>query len=500
MTDSSGSEIILCVDDDTTVLASLDTVFGKALGGDNIVELAENGQEALDICTALQKKGKEISVVIADFIMPGMRGDDLLVRLHEISPRTIKIMLTGQSDVQGVKRAINEANLYRFLEKPFNNADLLLTVKSALLAYIQERELERRNAYLEQRVKLRTAELVASNTELEFTLTNLRATQNHLIQAEKMASLGLLVANVAHEINTPIAAIKASGQIIAEALGGVLDHMPRLFDALGPEPRALFLQLISHAQRPIQELNSREKRAVTQETAGLLEESGIKNARHKAGILVQLHAQSQFADYMPLLQHVESEFILQTAHNVAAIINNSSNITMAVDRVSKIVFTLKSLEMPDNAGDMVDVNLQEGIESVLAVYRNQIRQHTELVCQFEELPPLRGLPDELQLVWTHLIHNALQAMPLKGKLSIGLSRLGDEAVVSVTDSGCGIAESIRARIFEAFFTTRSLGEGSGLGLDIVKKVVDKHHGRIDVQSEVGVGSTFSVYLPYGLMA
>ena len=73
--------------------------------------------------------------------MPGMRGDELLVRIHEKSPRTIKIMLTGQSELEGVKRSINEANLYRFLEKPFNNADFVLTVKSGLHVYSQEREL-----------------------------------------------------------------------------------------------------------------------------------------------------------------------------------------------------------------------------------------------------------------------------------------------------------------------------------------------------------------------
>ncbi len=133
--------IILCVDDDTTVLKALRTLLGSMLGSDNVIEIAESGQEALELCDDLQKEGRELTLVISDFIMPGMRGDELLVRLHEKSPKTIKIMLTGQSDLTGVKRAINEANLYRFLEKPFNNADLVLTAKSAVHAYKQERGL-----------------------------------------------------------------------------------------------------------------------------------------------------------------------------------------------------------------------------------------------------------------------------------------------------------------------------------------------------------------------
>jgi DNA-binding NtrC family response regulator len=134
------SRVLLCVDDDATVLSALSTLLGKTLGSSVTLEVAESGAEAMEICAELQAEGREISVVVSDFIMPGMRGDELLVRIHEKSPRTIKIMLTGQSDLEGVKRSINEANLYRFLEKPFNNADFVLTAKSALHVYTQERD------------------------------------------------------------------------------------------------------------------------------------------------------------------------------------------------------------------------------------------------------------------------------------------------------------------------------------------------------------------------
>ncbi len=168
------AKVFLCVDDDATVLTALRTLLWKSLGSSITVEIAESGQEALEICDEVQALGDELSVVISDFIMPGMRGDELLVRLHEQAPEAIKIMLTGQSDVDGIKRAINEANLYRFLEKPFANDDLMLTAKSALHAYNQARELERRNAELETInitlegiVAERTSQLVAKNKELE---------------------------------------------------------------------------------------------------------------------------------------------------------------------------------------------------------------------------------------------------------------------------------------------------------------------------------------------
>jgi diguanylate cyclase (GGDEF)-like protein len=167
-------DIILCVDDDSTVLNALRSVFAKHFGSELQVEFAESGDEALEIAAEIRAQGRELGLVITDFMMPGMKGDEFLVRLHEISPNTVKIMLTGQSDLTGVKRAINQANLYRFLEKPFLNEDIVLTVRAAVRAYCQERdlirqneELKRLNAELETIVAERTRELVEKNKELE---------------------------------------------------------------------------------------------------------------------------------------------------------------------------------------------------------------------------------------------------------------------------------------------------------------------------------------------
>lgn len=153
-------EVILCVDDDQTVLKALRDLLGRTLGKGLQIEIAESGDEALEICNQLRVQGLQLGVVISDFIMPSMRGDELLVRIHEASPETIKIMLTGQSNLDGVKRAINQANLYRFLEKPFNNADLVLTVRSALQAYCQANDLEKQTRELRQTIA-RLEQLVA---------------------------------------------------------------------------------------------------------------------------------------------------------------------------------------------------------------------------------------------------------------------------------------------------------------------------------------------------
>ena len=144
------NSIILCVDDDSTVLNALRSMMANHFGPEVQVEFAESGEEALEIEAELRAQGSELGLVISDFMMPGLRGDELLVQLHEKSPNTVKILLTGQSDMSGVKRAINDANLYRFLEKPFLNEDIVLTVRAANRTNSQERGLFRTPETLRQ--------------------------------------------------------------------------------------------------------------------------------------------------------------------------------------------------------------------------------------------------------------------------------------------------------------------------------------------------------------
>lgn len=317
----------------------------------------------------------------------------------------------------------------------------------------------------------------------------------HLVHSEKMASLGQLIAGVAHEINTPIGAIKSSGRNISESLGSSLLALPRLLDELDDAHRQLFVELVERASAPRAPLSTREERATVREVTAKLEALGLEHPRHRAGLLVQLQAHRDLDAVLPLLRHPAVDRVLETAHGIATITTNAENINTAVDRVAKIIFALKSFSRFGGVQVWTESILAEGLETVLTIYQNQIKHGTELVRRYEDVPPVRCLPDELNQVWTNLIHNALQAMDHKGTLTVGLRREGDEVVVSIGDTGCGIPEEIRGRIFDAFFTTKPAGEGTGLGLDIVRKIIDKHQGRIDVDSEVGRGTTFTVSLP-----
>ncbi|HBB32342.1 MAG TPA: diguanylate cyclase [Cyanobacteria bacterium UBA8803] len=142
--------VIICIDDEQTILDSLEIELQKALGNDYIIETAIGGEEAIELLAELVEDHYEVPLVISDHIMPNIKGDELLKRIHEISPQTMKIMLTGQADLEAITNAINYAKLYRYISKPWQNEDLKLTVKEALNSYFHEKKLAEQNAQLQQ--------------------------------------------------------------------------------------------------------------------------------------------------------------------------------------------------------------------------------------------------------------------------------------------------------------------------------------------------------------
>jgi PAS domain S-box-containing protein len=345
----------------------------------------------------------------------------------------------------------------------------------------------------------RTLEIqVAQRTEeLSQALEHLKATQEELIQSEKMAALGQLVAGIAHEINTPLGAIRASANNTAIALCESLTQLPQLFQRLSPQQQTEFFALIDRAINNKAQLTTREKRQFKRTLTHQLEENSIDNAKHIADILTDVGIYQDIDSFLPLLKSPNVDWILQLAYNLARLRSNSKNITTAVERAAKIVFALKSYARYDTSETKQLTQISDGIETVLELYNNQLKKGVELIREYQNLPAILCYPDELMQVWTNLIHNAIQAMNNKGILKIKIFPEHNQVVVKFTDSGCGIPPEIQERIFEPFFTTKAAGEGSGLGLDIVKKIVDKHSGRIEVESQLG-RTTFSVYLPIDL--
>jgi len=201
---------------------------------------------------------------------------------------------------------------------------------------------------------------------------------------------------------------------------------------------------------------------------------------------------------LPLLKRPDSSQILAIAYKLSELKRGTITINTATERASKVVFALKTYARYDQSGTMIPANLTEGIETVLTLYHNQLKKGVDVIRHYDSLPPILCYPDELNQVWTNLIHNALQAMDYQGTLTLDVTPIDQDVKISIIDSGCGIPEEIQAKIFEPFFTTKPAGQGSGLGLDIVKKIIEKHSGRITVESQPGC-TKFNVFLPIQLV-
>jgi PAS domain S-box-containing protein len=172
--------VILCVDDEQTILESLEIELHKALDHNYRIELAESGEDALALIKELQENGYEIAVVVADYLMPNMRGSELLERIHTHSPRTLSIMLTGQAGIDAIGYAVNYANLYRYIAKPWQAEELRLAVKEAVYTYKQEKMLAEENAKLQRLDELKNEFLSNISHELRTPLNSIIGFSNIL--------------------------------------------------------------------------------------------------------------------------------------------------------------------------------------------------------------------------------------------------------------------------------------------------------------------------------
>jgi PAS domain S-box-containing protein len=336
--------------------------------------------------------------------------------------------------------------------------------------------------------------LIDANTHLQDTLDHLQRTQHQLVLSEKMAALGQLIAGVAHEINTPLAAIRSSITTISSTIHATLAQLPDFFQALAPEHQRLFAALLAQARRRNLNLSIREERAIKRRLTQELADQRLDGAPKIAELLVNIGIHDRLAPFLLLLRAPNCAQILDMAYRVSGLEESTRIIKTATDRASKVVVALKSYARYDHTGAPVEAVVTDGIETVLTLYHNHIKQQVQVIREYAEVPAILCYPDELNQVWTNVIQNALQAMGYQGTLTIRARQMDNQVVVAITDTGHGIPADVQPRIFEPFFTTKAAGEGSGLGLDIVKKIIEKHQGAITFSSRPGE-TTFSIALP-----
>jgi two-component system NtrC family sensor kinase len=396
----------------------------------------------------------------------------------------------------------------RLGEEPFGEADLrlLVTLADQTATAIENArlytEVRAFSEVLEQRVRERTAELERANAEIERALRELGAAQGQLINSEKMAGLGMLVAGIAHEVNSPAAAVQglvdamqdtvkrlghcASDLFVAGLPPGSLRKYFELVDGLLPEmTTAALSSTIESRQR------SKRLKALlagnpdADVAAAMLAEVGDIGER----IAQELPGIANGSSLAPLAGYLREIGFLARA---------AGTIRTAIGSIRRIVGALKRYSRLDEA-PLEQVDLHAGIEDTLVILSHQLKYGEigiNVKRSYGKLPPITAYVGELNQVWTNLIHNAAQAMGNRGELLIETTVEDGDVQVAIQDSGPGIPAQALPRIFEPFFTTKGKGEGTGLGLSICARIIEKHGGAMRVESEPG-RTRFTIRLPVG---
>jgi signal transduction histidine kinase len=296
------------------------------------------------------------------------------------------------------------------------------------------RKLEEYSLTLEQKVEERTQELSEKNTELEQTLQKLNETQSQMVMQAKMASLGDLVAGVAHEMNNPIGVIHSTADTSDRGIHKLRD-------------------LFQNVSEWIRLLNLGDQRL-----------EGFS------------HSEDQIQQSFDLLGR------------------NHEVITIASDRVANIVGSLRSFARLDEAL-FQQVDIHKNLDTTLTLIQHELRDKVTVIKKYGEIPQIQCYPNELNQVFMNLLQNASQAIEQQGTITVSTYTDNARVFIKISDTGKGIPSEDLPKIYDPGFTTRSGGIGKGLGLSIVYNIIRKHNGDIKIESEVGKGTEVIITLP-----
>ncbi len=315
-------------------------------------------------------------------------------------------------------------------------------IEALKIAKENERLIQNQNIFLEREVKNRTVALEQSNDELKKTLTKLKDTQIKLIDSEKMASLGQLTAGIAHEINNPINFVSANIKPLELDFNDLTEIIRRYEQ----------IDWSKDVTKQIEEIENYKKQ-------------------------------------------IDLAYINEEIRNLLNGIRDGAN------RTADIVSNLKNFARIDQSL-LKTVNLNQGIESTLVLIRNTFPKDLIINKELGETPLVECAQGKINQVFMNLINNGVQAVKSKyyskteqKALTIRTWQENEVVKISIKDNGIGMTDEVKSKIFEPFFTTKDVGEGTGLGMSIVKSIIDAHEGYISIQSAQGTGTEFIVTLP-----
>ncbi|MEL6438630.1 MAG: ATP-binding protein [Cyanobacteria bacterium J06621_8] len=321
-----------------------------------------------------------------------------------------------------------------------------------------------------------------------------------LRQQEKLAELGKLSASLAHELNNPAAAGNRAAKQLHSAIATLQENMlsPR-GQQFSAQHRQLLCQLqhkAVHREYYKTELSPLEESLQEEELADWLESLGVDDAWDISPSLVSVGIEQSHLE--PLAAVMESATFNEALQWLEASLTVNDLVTeleLSTSQISDLVGAIKSHSYVDR-GAIQEINLHQGLDNSLKILHHKLKYGVTVNREYSsEVPQVSAYPGELNQVWTNLIDNAIDAMNGQGELTIRTSLENNCVLIEIIDNGAGIPESIKPQIFDAFFTSKAAGKGSGLGLDISRGIiVKKHKGKISFMSKPG-RTNFQVRIP-----
>jgi two-component system NtrC family sensor kinase len=408
---------------------------------------AHQGREALDMVVAAREAGRPFALAFVDMRMPpGWDGLETIERVWKVDPDLQIVICSAYSDYSWpqIHARLGTRDALLIIKKPFDTIEIVQVAHAMTSKWSLAQLARARMEDLEAAVRTRTGELEDANRKLAAEIALRDKFEAELRLAQKLEAVGQLAAGVAHEINTPIQYVGDSLQFIREGALGLVEMARHLGES-------------------------------AQANVGASE------------LARQVQAEIASVD----LPYLAEEFP-----------NALDNVQHGVARIAAIVRAMKELTHPGTR-ETAQADLNHALDNALQVTANAYRYVADVEVDYAPLPRVTCFPNDLNQVFLNLIVNAAQAMEdrhrsgaPRGKLRVQTRVDGVYAVVSISDTGGGIPETIRDRVFDAFFTTKEVGRGTGQGLAIARSiVVDRHGGMLTFDSRIGEGTTYHIHIP-----
>lgn len=332
--------------------------------------------------------------------------------------------------------------------------------------------------------------------ELQLTLSELQEARHQLLLSEKLTLLGQLTAGIAHEMNTPLSAAKSSVESLLQSVPNVLHTLSNVMHRLEDADAHALLDIVMQAGQVQHSMTTREERRMRGELGVQIAQQGLTDADELAAQLVRLGLHTYTPNLIDLISRYPGVQVQDCVMQLGQWQTSLRNIQLATQKAANVVRALKSYtHTRQGASEGVQpVPLVENINTILSLYAYEIRHKAELITRFDSNPVVLGNADKLGQIWTNLLSNALQAITPGGRIEVTVLQQQGYAITTFTDNGKGIPVDILARIFDPFFTTKDKGEGTGMGLSIVRQIVEGYGGHISVESMPNI-TTFTVRLP-----